>query len=354
MVAITVHNGREILYANDAAVELYRASSVEDLLGRDPIELVHPDERESVRSRHARVAGNKRTPTIEQRRVRFDGVTITVECAGSPIIWAGESCILSEVRDVTERKRAEEAVFRAKEEAEFASRSKSEFLANMSHELRTPLNAIIGFSEIMHHEMLGSLGNPRYHEYSCDIHQSGIHLLDVINDILDLSKIEAGKLELNDETFDPETMIENSLRLVKERAKSRNVEMSLGIAKRLPRLRGDQRKVMQVLTNLLSNAVKFTPSGGAVTIEMDVNPAQELRISVVDTGIGIAPEDIDKALTPFGQVDSALSRKFEGTGLGLPLAKSLVELHGGVLDLESVVGSGTRVTVRFPSERLVA
>lgn len=354
LVAMTVHNGREILYANEAAADLYGASSADDMLGRDPLELVHPDDRASLTRRHRTVLNNQRTPTVEQRRIRLDGTPIIVECAGSPITWAGEQCILSEIRDITESKQSKKALLAAKEEAEFANRSKNEFLANMSHELRTPLNAIIGFSEIMNHEMLGRLGNPRYHEYCSDIHQSGTHLLYVINDILDLSKIEAGKLELNDETFDPKAVIESSLRLVKDRAKDRNIKLVVSITKKLPRLRADQLKIKQVLINLLSNAVKFTREGGSVKVEMDLSPARELIISVIDTGIGIAPEEIVTALTPFGQVDSTLARKFEGTGLGLPLAKSFVELHGGALDLESEIGSGTTVTVRLPPERLVA
>ena len=176
----------------------------------------------------------------------------------------------------------------------------------------------------------------------------------VINDILDISKIEAGKLELYDEEFDPVDAIESCMRLIKERALNSNINLSIVLEVELPQIQADERKLKQILLNLLSNAVKFMPDGGRVSIKAEVDPNSGFRVAVSDTGIGISEEDFTRVLTPFGQVESALTRKFDGTGLGLPLAKSLAELHAGTLNLESKVGSGTTVTVQFPVHRLVA
>ena len=239
------------------------------------------------------------------------------------------------------------------DQAELANRTKSEFLANMSHELRTPLNAILGFSELMGNATLGPLGNPKYEEYTKDINDSGRHLLALIQDILDLSKIEAGKLELDEEDIDVAMTTGSCMVLVKERARNGGVKLKTDIPDGLPALHADKCKLKQILVNLLSNAVKFTPAGGEVTLKVWSRPDGGYVFQVIDTGIGIALADIPTALSPFGQVDSALSRKFAGTGLGLPLTKSLVEMHGGSLDLQSEEGAGTTVTVRFPKERIV-
>jgi len=261
--------------------------------------------------------------------------------------------VINTFTDITEQERARTAMVHAKEQAVLANRAKSEFLANMSHELRTPLNAILGFSELMGNATLGPLGDPKYEEYTKDINDAGRHLLALINDILDLSKIEAGKLELDEEDIDVAMTIRSCMVLVKERAGNGGVKLLTDIPDGLPALHADQRQLKQILVNLLSNAVKFTPAGGEVTLKAWSRPDSGYVFQVIDTGIGIALADIPTALAPFGQVDSALSRKFAGTGLGLPLTKSLVEMHGGSLDLQSEEGAGTTVTVRFPKERIV-
>jgi len=238
--------------------------------------------------------------------------------------------------------------------AETANHAKSQFLANMSHELRTPLNAIIGFSEIMGSEMFGPLGNPRYRAYVSDINLSGEHLYNLINDILDLSKIEAGRFELKDEEIDFQEIVDAAIRIVAERAATARLTLATELAPELMHIRGDRVKLKQVLVNLLSNAIKFTEPGGTVTIKAWTPERGGLVFQVADTGIGIAPEDIPTALARFGQVDDTLSRKRQGgTGLGLPLSKALAEAHGGSLELQSQQAVGTTVTVCLPAERAV-
>ncbi len=222
----------------------------------------------------------------------------------------------------------------------------------MSRELRTPLNAVIGFSEVMMAEVFGPVGNPHYTGYVKNINDSGRHLPEVINDILDVSKIESGGLPLNEEPLAVPRLVEASLRLIRERAAAAGLTLLVNVEPSLPPLRADQRRIKQVLLNLLSNAIKFTAAGGAVTVAAERLADGRLCLSVADTGIGMRAEDIPKAMAAFGQIDSALARKHEGTGLGLPLTRSLVELHGGTLELVSTLGEGTMVSVLLPAERL--
>ena len=231
--------------------------------------------------------------------------------------------------------------------AEEANQSKSDFLANMSHELRTPLNAINGFSDIMKKEMFGPLGDPRYREYVSDILFSGQHLLSLINDILDMSKIEAGKMTLNHESMQINDMIRQVIRIVRGRADDNRLKL-IYEPQQLPEIEADPRAVKQVLLNLMTNAIKFTPEGGAVSCEVTRNSAG-LIIKISDTGIGIAQEDINRLANPFEQIDSQHSRQHEGTGLGLALSKSMVELHGGNFTIESALGEGTTVIFTLPN-----
>ncbi|MGE5147721.1 MAG: sensor histidine kinase, partial [Candidatus Eiseniibacteriota bacterium] len=220
-------------------------------------------------------------------------------------------------------------------------------------ELRTPLNAIIGFAEMMEMEVFGDLGNDHYREYISDIHHSGQHLLNLINDILDVSKVEAGKIELRESDIDVADVIASCVRLMTERAATGQVSIELDVPRDLPALYADEHRVKQILLNLLSNGVKFTPPSGTVTVRVRADRMQGFAIEVIDTGIGIAAKDIPRAFEPFVQIDSALNRKAEGTGLGLPLSRALMNLHGGTLDLISEAGKGTNVRIAFPAVRIV-
>ncbi len=270
-------------------------------------------------------------------------------------VWeekTGEGGIVSLYFDITDRKRAEDELRRAKEAAESANHSKSQFLANMSHELRTPLNAVLGFSEAMLHEIMGPLGDRRYRDYAKDIHNAGSHLLDIISDILDMSKIESGHFDLDAQWIDVADPIGAALRLIDGRAREAGLTLFREVAPNLPPFHADPRLIKQVLLNLLSNAVKFTPSGGKVTVGAGLMPGGGLALRVCDTGLGIAAKDIPLALKPFGQIELILSRKHGGVGLGLPLSKRLIELHGGMLEIASMPGQGTSVSAYFPPERV--
>ena len=241
---------------------------------------------------------------------------------------------------------------RARVAAEASSRVKSQFLANMSHELRTPLNAIIGFSEMIRDAIMGPVAT-RYREYAHDIHNCGRLLLGVISDVLDLSKVEVGRLDLHDEQVDLAKVVGDCHRLISERVKTGRLELAIDLPPDLPMLLGDELRLKQIVLNLLSNSVKFTPAGGRVTLSAAVAPDGSLALAVSDTGIGMKPEEIPIALEPFRQIDSVHTRRYEGTGLGLPLARTLAELHGGTLHIDSAPGRGTTVTVTLPPERLI-
>ncbi|MBV8535951.1 MAG: PAS-domain containing protein [Alphaproteobacteria bacterium] len=255
--------------------------------------------------------------------------------------------------DVTALKEVNVRLEEARILADQANRAKSDFLAMMSHELRTPLNAILGFAEIIRDHSTG-LAPGKSSEYASDIHTSGTLLLTLVNDVLDLSKAEAGMMELQLAPVDVSEIVGRSLRMVKERATRQAITLNGNTDSNLPPLYADDRKLMQILLNLLSNAVKFTPTGGQVTVSATCETKGVLAIRVTDTGVGIAAENLAKALSPFGQIDNLLTREHSGTGLGLPLAKRLTELHGGTFDIESQVGVGTTVTLRFPMNRGIA
>ena len=261
----------------------------------------------------------------------------------------GGSIVL--LSDFTLVKTREESLRAATRAAEAANAAKTRFLANMSHELRTPLNAIIGFSEIINGQLFGVIGNERYLDYSGDILRSGRHLLDVINSVLDLAKSESGRMQLDMRPADMGEVLRDCIPMVREQIAAAGLSFQVSGLDQLLPLSGDPAKLRQIFLNLLSNAMKFTPAGGKVWLEARLT-GEGVAVTVGDSGIGMSPEDIDVAMQPFGQVDNRLERRYEGTGLGLPLTRAFVELHGGAMHFDSARDQGTRVTVTFPPRKV--
>ena len=338
-----------VMQANMAALKLFGIEDA-DVTGLDVRQLFE-DEDLPARLDRLILTGRGGAP-VELGMKRIDGTIIHVLVSAATVHFHGRRAMLIGLQDVTARRKEAEALREARDQATAASRSKSEFLANMSHELRTPLNAIIGFSEALERELFGPVGNPRYREYAEDIHNSGVHLLSLINDILDLSKIEAGHFKLHEDETELSHVVESAMRIVRHRAQQANIDLDCALPHPSPVIVADERALKQVLINLVSNAVKFSPDGGGISVTGQIT-AECLRISVTDRGCGISEDDIPRALTPFTQLDGSLSRQHEGTGLGLPLAKHLTELHGGALSIESEVGAGTTVHVDLPLSRVV-
>jgi PAS domain S-box-containing protein len=342
-------------YVSPACRRLY-GYSPDEALAMSAQEIIHPDDLPGVAEALTLLEERPDHPPIVYRGRHKDGSYIWVEASLTPSLnpETGAREIVSVVRDIGERIRYEAALRQAKEEADAANRSKSQFLATMSHELRTPLNAIIGFAEIMQNEVMGPIGNAQYRSYIADINLSGSHLLHVINDILDLTKAEAGMLELHEDAVDLAAAIGAVARASRASIEKAGLALGIDLAPDLPALRADERKVRQVFFNLIGNAVKFTPAGGGIRISGSYDRVAGVRISVADTGIGIATADLERVFEPFVQVDSSLARHHHGTGLGLPAAKAIMELHGGTIELASSVGAGVVVTVVFPSDRVIA
>ncbi len=352
-IVVTDHNGR-IVRVNESFVRTYGWSR-EDLVNTNLADLVTPDEREDLRARHAEFIRTGVQSSGEMKIIRKDSSI-------SNILFTTATLELSQKRrfqvttvmDITLRKQMELSLRMAKDQADTANRAKSTFLANMSHELRTPLNAIIGFSEMMIKETFGPVGHEKYKEYIGDMHLSAVHLLDIINEVLDMSKIEAGKMELDETQFSLADLIKAVVRMVASRAFGSNLIIETKIAPALPLLYADKRLIRQVLINLATNAVKFSNKGGRICVRAALLEDGRMEIVVEDDGMGIPPDKIKRAMEPFGQVaDNPEDSRHQGTGLGLPLAKAMVEMHGGEMDLDSVVGEGTEVFVRLPRGRVV-
>ncbi|HYD30621.1 MAG TPA: HAMP domain-containing sensor histidine kinase, partial [Azospirillaceae bacterium] len=258
------------------------------------------------------------------------------------------------IHDISEVKKAEKALIAAKEASDLANRAKTAFLSNMTHELRTPLNAILGFAEIIAQQMLGPIGNTDYRNYAAEIKRSGEHLLANINDILEMATIEAGSVDLDVDLIDMRDVIVSCMRLVAKRAERAKLNIQADIGTELPPIEADAGALKQVLLHLLSNAIKFTPEGGKIGVSARVDSSGDMVVEVFDTGIGIAPDRLENVLQAFVQGESTLARRFEGIGLGLSIAKSLIEMHGGKLEIRSQEGSGTSVIIRLPRERMLA
>ena len=351
---ITRHtpDGR-IRYASPAAFSLlyYRPR---DLIGQSLSELAHPDDRSAIDTAFT-AAGKGKAATVELRLKTRQGSYVWSEfrCRPAGHTAEKERDIVAVTRDITERKAHERDLIHARDLAEDASRAKSRFLANMSHELRTPLNAILGFSEVMTHELFGPVGNARYIEYSRLIHESGGHLLELINSILDMSKIEAGRFKLTPERFDFSDTVLHALRLVRFQAERNGVTLEDSIAADAREIMADKRAVMQILINLISNGVKFTPRGGSVRVAAQLR-GSALEIAVSDTGVGISEADVKRLGQPFEQVESEYTRAKEGTGLGLALVRALAHLHGGTMKIESELGEGSTVWILLPRAAVIA
>ncbi len=338
---------------------------VEELYGRSGAELsaladrfydavLHEEDRKDIKGRHedflASAAGSF---DASYRIIRPDGEIRHVHETAEKIRDENGRMIqiLGTIRDMTDIRRREIELIAARNEAMAANRSKSEFLANMSHELRTPLNAIIGFSQVIHTEMFGP-ANQRYVDYARDINASGDHLLKLISDVLDMSKLEVGKYRIQAVELDLNEQVELCLRMVTPRAEEKNIALSLKTRPDLPALIADERAVMQVLINLLSNAVKFTNAGGSVEVAIVAQKQGPLAITIRDNGVGIAPDVMPMLFLPFQQGTAQVSRTLGGSGLGLYISKELMTLHQGEIEVESTIGSGTIFNVRFPKERV--
>lgn len=327
-----------------------------DVLGRTRLDLAKhrgPPEQAALKEHQADLEAHKPFRDFEYCLNDGMGIPRYARISGAPVFDDMGEFIgyRGFARDVTRERLSDQALRTAKEEAELANRAKTEFLANMSHELRTPLNSIIGFSDILVSETFGALNIPQYREYACDINDAGKHLLQLINDLLDLARIERGQLQLNEQRLDLGLLVNACHRLVRERAFDAGVSLMIDCPPDLPPLLADELRVKQALVNLLSNAIKFTDRGGAISVVTRRQDDGSVRVTVADTGVGISSEDIAVALSEFGQVDGTLTRKHEGTGLGLTLSRKLIELHGGALEMESEVGQGTSVHLVFPVKR---
>ncbi len=351
-IIVTDHN-RLIVRVNESFVRIYGWERHE-LVGQDYSCLFAPDERDMARKSHDKFISSGIRSSGEMKLMRRDGSIANCLFTSATLELSQKRRFqVTTIMDITLRKQMEMSLRMAKEQADAANHAKSTFLANMSHELRTPLNAIIGFSEMVKSETFGPLGNDKYAEYIGDIHGSARHLLDIINEVLDMSKIEAGRVELDEEPICLKALVEATVRIVASRAFSSGIEILKEVDDDLPDLFADSRLIRQVLINLVTNAVKY--SGNATTIRIIAGLREDngLRLCVEDNGVGIPSSRIREALEPFGQInDPAHTHQGnQGTGLGLPLAKAMAELHGAEFILKSDVNKGARITIDFPSSR---
>jgi cell cycle sensor histidine kinase DivJ len=353
---ITRHDDKgRVVFASLAAQQLL-GEPAQKVLGDGLFERVHVADRPAYLTALSRCQANNEAMAVEFR-VRRAGAIETARYA-----WAEMRCrpmqptdgvklehpgIVAVTRDISERKAQEAELLKARDEAESASRAKTQFLASMSHELRTPLNAVIGFSEILNRELFGALGEVRYRDYARLIHESGEHLLNVVNDILDMSKIEAGKFKIVKEPFDVASLINSCCDIMQHTAEQKALSLKVDVEPGIPELPADKRACKQMLLNVIANAIKFTEPGGWVQVSARVEDGNVV-LSVSDNGIGIADDDLPRLGNPFVQASSSYDRSHEGAGLGLSVVKGLARLHGGTLELTSTLGKGTTANITLP------
>ena len=353
---LTVDARGVILAANQAAEQLL-GYDPDELTGRHITILMPPEEaaKHGTYMRRYNETGVRQVIGVgrEVTALRRDGTAMVVWLSLSEIDLPGFHVFVAMLRDLSAFKAAEQALIEAKEAAELANRAKTAFLSNMSHELRTPLNGILGFADVIHQQMLGSLENPMYVNFAAEIKRSGELLLANINDLLEMATIEAGQVDLEEALCDFRDVVVSCVRLVAKRAERGKLHVEADIASELPPLLADPRALKQVLLHLLSNAIKFTPEGGRIGVSARVDSAGALVAEVFDSGVGIPENRLETVFQPFFQGDSSLARRFEGIGLGLSIAKSLVERHGGRLEIRSLEGTGTSVVIHLPKERFL-
>jgi len=353
---ITSHDDKgRVVFASLAAQQLL-GEPVQKVLGDGLFERVHVADRPAYLTALSRCHANNETIAVEFRVRRAGASEVSryawVEMRCRPIRSVDNAghqhaAIVAITRDISEHKAQETQLLKARDEAEGASRAKTQFLASMSHELRTPLNAIIGFSEILNRELFGALGEARYRDYSRLIHESGEHLLNVVNDILDMSKIEAGKFRIVKEPFDVASLVNSCCDIMRHTAEQRSLSLEVEVAPGIPELAADKRACKQMLLNVIANAIKFTEPGGWVRVMAHVQSGKVLLV-VSDNGIGIADQDLPKLGSPFVQASGSYDRSYEGAGLGLSVVKGLARLHDGSLELTSTLGEGTTATIALP------
>jgi PAS domain S-box-containing protein len=351
-IIVTDHH-RRIVKVNDSFVRIYGWTR-NDLIGNDFLHIISGDERDLARKNHEEFISGGIRSSGEMKLSRKNGSMANVLFTTATLELSQRRRFqVTTIMDITLRKQMEYSLRIAKEQADAANHAKSAFLANMSHELRTPLNAIIGFSEMILKETFGPLGSAKYAEYLSDIHMSARHLLEIINEVLDMSKIEAGKVDLDEQEIDMPRLVESIIRLMSNRAFSNGLEVKEIVAENLPVLYADARLIRQILINLLTNAIKYSHKSGLIEVSIQMTASGEMQMIVQDYGVGIPKDRIAEAMQPFGQIhDPIRTNDQQGTGLGLPLTKAMVELHGGMLGLESDAGKGTKVTITFPKERI--
>lgn len=345
---------RHIVKINDSFTRIYGWDR-HDCLGNDFTNFITDDEKEiAVENHKIYIKEGQERHTGEVKILKKDGAIANAWYATATLeLSEGRRFQVTTVIDITHRKQMEYSLRLAKEQADAANHAKSAFLANMSHELRTPLNAVIGFSEMMIKETFGPLGDPKYAEYLGDIHLSARHLLEIINEVLDMSKIEAGRVELDEQEVDLVRLVKTVARITSSRIFSSKLSIKVDINDDLPNLYSDPRIIRQILINLVTNAVKYSPDGGVICINAFEKEDKTIDIIVSDEGLGIPSDRIQEAMEPFGQIyDPVKSSPYQGTGLGLPLAKAMTEMHGGTLNLTSEEGKGTVVKLTFPASRV--